>query len=331
MRLLVLGMGGHLGTAVAQRLDRDAHVTMLGIDIEPPRRLLRRADFHLVVDPTAARAHHDIARRIVEFAPSHVVHFAVYEPHARANPRAAHDRTLAFTDALRDALDAGAGVALRRLVVRSGIEVYGRQRGAALSPDELVVPVPTSGYGRTLLEVEHRTVALGQRHDVAVTRLRCAPVAGPHIPSPLTRYLRLPLVVPVGALPDPPFSLLHIDDLADAAVAALTGHDRAARDVAVNVVGDGAVTASQAVRIGGRIPLPTVGPGWLFARLAAGALGSPLPEHVIELFTRGRTADGAHARAVLGVVPRHATREIVEDMYHWPAVTWLDPVAGAAA
>jgi UDP-glucose 4-epimerase len=284
-----------------------------------------------VVDPTSARAQHDIVRRIVGFAPTHVVHFAVYEPHARANPRAAHRRTMAFTDALRDACDAGAGRDLRRLVVRSGIEVYGRQRGAALSPDELVVPEPTTGYGRTLLEVEHRTVAIGAAHGCAVTRLRCAPVAGPHIPSPLTRYLRLPLLVPVGALPDPPFSLLHLDDLATATVAALTGHDRAARDVAVNVVGEGAVTASQAVRLGGRNPVPTIGPGWLFARLAAGALGSPLPEHVIELFTRGRTADGAHARAVLGVAPTHTTREIVEDMYHWPSVTWLDVGAEAAA
>ena len=52
MRLLVLGMGGHLGTAVAKRLDAGAGVAMLGLDIEPPRRLLRHAEFHLVVDPT---------------------------------------------------------------------------------------------------------------------------------------------------------------------------------------------------------------------------------------------------------------------------------------
>lgn len=321
MRLLLLGMGGHLGTAVAQRLDSDAGMRMLGLDIEPPRRLLRRAEFHLVVDPCRPHDAHEMTRRIVAFAPTHLVHFGVYEPHARANPRAAHDRTLAMTAALGDAL--AAGVRLERAVVRSGIEVYGRQRGAALSPDELVPAAPTTGFGRTLLTVEHRMTALGAAYGFGLTRLRFAPVAGPHIPSPLTRYLRLPFAVPVGALPDPPFSLLHIDDAADATVAALRARDARAVDAAVNVVGEGAVTAAQAVRIGGRIPIPTMGPGWLFARLAAGALGSPLPDHVIELFTRGRTADGAHARDVLGFVPAHPTREIVQDMYHWPAVTYL--------
>ena len=325
MRTLILGMGGHLGTAVAKRLDPDPRVEMLGLDIEPPRRLLHRAEFHLVVDPTSARAAREMVQRIVEFAPTEVVHFGVYEPHARANPHAAHARSLAFTKAVCDAvaqLDT-----IRHVVVRSGIEVYGRRRGAALSPDEHVAPAPTTGYGRTLLVVEESMEALGRAHRIPVTRLRFAPVAGPHIPSPLTRYLRLPFFVPVGALPDPPFSLLHIDDAADATVAALARR----ADVAVNVVGAGAVTAAQAVRIGGRIPVPTIGPGWLLARLAAGALGSPLPEHVIELFTRGRTADGAHARDVLGFVPAHTTLEIVRDMYHWPSVTFHDIAIADAA
>ena len=325
MRLLVLGMGGHLGTAVAKRLDTGAGVAMLGLDIEPPRRLLRHAEFHLVVDPTKAQASREMVRRIVEFAPTHVVHFGVYEPHARANPRAAHARSLAFTYALSQA--AAQLVTIRHVVVRSGIEVYGRQRDAALSPDEHVRPVPPTGYGRTLLVVEEQMVALGRARQIPVTRLRFAPVAGPHIPSPLTRYLRLPVFVAVGPLPDPPFSLLHIDDAADATVAALA---RGA-DLAVNVVGAGAVTGAQAVRIGGRIPVPTFGPGWLFARLAAGALGSPLPDHVIELLTRGRTADGAHARDVLGFMPTHTTLDVVREMYHWPSVTYLDVASEAAA
>ena len=91
------------------------------------------------------------------------------------------------------------------------------------------------------------------------------------------------------------------------------------------------VTAAQAVRIGGRIALPTMGPGWLFARLAAAAFGNPLPDHVIELFTRGRTADGALARSVLGFAPVHDTLEIVRDMYHWSPVTYLDVAATHAA
>ncbi len=327
MRVLVLGMGGHLGTSVAQRLDRRAGTMLLGLDIEPPRRLLRNAEFHLAGELANGRSCDAMVRRIVDFAPTHVVHAAVYEPHARANPRAAHEQSMACTEVLARAcaqLDT-----VQAIVVRSGIEVYGRQRGAALSPDEETPPAPTTGFGRTLLGVENRCVTIGREAGATVARLRFAPIAGPHIPSPLTRYLRLPVLVPVGLLPDPPFSLLHLDDAADAVVAAL---DRGI-DLAVNVVADGAVSASQAVRIGRRLPVPTFGPGWLFAKVAAGALGSPLPEHVVELLTRGRTADGALAREALGIVPTKRTIDIVREMYAWPSVTWLDvaPAGPAAA
>ncbi len=325
MRLLVLGMGGHLGTAVAKRFAVDARVEMLGFDIEPPRRLLRNAEFHLVVDPMRERAVESIVARTVEFAPTHIAHFAVYEPHARANPRAAHARTMVFTHALTSALAQLDSV--QQIAVRSGIEVYGRQRGAALSPDERVVPEPTTGFGRSMLAVERLVSRTAHERGIAMTALRFAPIAGPHIPSPLTRYLRLPVLVPVGALPDPPFSLLHIDDAADATAIALGRH----LDGAVNIVGEGAATAAQAVRIGGRIPVPTIGPGWLFARLAAGAFGCPLPEHVVELFTRGRTADGALARSLLDFVPTHRTLEIVHEMYQWEPVRYLDVISEVAA
>ena len=325
MRLLVLGMGGHLGTAVAKRFDTVARAEMLGFDIEPPRRLLRNADFHLVVDPLRGGVAANLVRRIIEFAPTHIAHFAVYEPHARANPSAAHARSMFFTHALTSALAELDSV--QQIVVRSGIEVYGRQRGAALSPDERVVPVPTTGFGRSMLTVEQLVQFAARPRGVPATALRFAPVAGPHIPSPLTRYLRLPVFVPVGALPDPPFSLLHIDDAADATEVALGRHV----DGAVNIVGEGAATAAQAVRIGGRIPVPTIGPGWLFARFAAGACGCPLPEHVIELFTRGRTADGALARSLLDFAPAHRTLDVVHEMYQWPSVQFLEVVSEVAA
>ena len=84
-----------------------------------------------------------------------------------------------------------------------------------------------------------------------------APVAGSHVPSPLGRLLRLP-VVPVPALADPAFQLLHQEDAARAMVEALLR----GVDGPFNVVGPGAASAWQAVRLGGRIPWPVFGPGW---------------------------------------------------------------------
>ena len=103
--------------------------------------------------------------------------------------------------------------------------------------------------------------------DVSVTSVRLAPVVGPHLPSPLGRVLRLP-VVPVSLLADPAFSVIDDQDAARAFVLAAT----ARVDGAVNVVSPGAVTATQAVRMGGRWPVPLLGPEWRVASLISSAL-----------------------------------------------------------
>ena len=312
MRVLVTGMGGQLGTRVALLLEARADVTaVLGIDVDPPRRRVRAA-FHRI-DPRDRRR---VVKVVREFEPEAVLHAGIYEPDARSTPRAAEARTRAGTLAmLGAAAEAGA---LRRLVVRSGIEVYGRRRGSATVPDESVPPDPTSHFGRMLLEVERLADAAGRSCFVPVTAVRMGPVAGPHAPSPLARYLRLP-VVPFAAMADPSFSVLHQEDAARAMVAALdVDHDGA-----VNVVGAGAVTAAQAARLGGRVPFPLAGPGWNVARRVAEVLGAPVPDHVVELLRRGRAADGTSAASVLGLAPEHSTVDVVKAVYEWAPVTPL--------
>ena len=70
-------------------------------------------------------------------------------------------------------------------------------------------------------------------------------VVGSHVPSPLGRLLRLP-AVPVPALADPPFSLLHPDDAATAMVEALLRRVHGP----LNVVGPGAASPWQAASRG---------------------------------------------------------------------------------
>ena len=48
-RVLVAGMGSELGSLVASRLEAEPWVgRLVGIDIDPPRRRLRTAEFHLL-------------------------------------------------------------------------------------------------------------------------------------------------------------------------------------------------------------------------------------------------------------------------------------------
>jgi UDP-glucose 4-epimerase len=225
-------------------------------------------------------------------------------------------------NALGAAVRAGA---LDRVVVRSGLEVYGRGAGRPEVPDEHAPLGPTTPYGRICLEVEAHAAGLVRRHGVPVATLRYAPISGSRAPSPIGRLLRLP-AVPVPALADPPFQLLHTDDAARAMVAALL--QRA--EGVFNVVGPGAASPWQAVRLGRRVPVPFLGPGWLVATRVAELAGSPVPPHVLEVMRHGCVADGGRAEAELGLVDLVPTQEVVADLYAWASVTPIARAVGAA-
>jgi UDP-glucose 4-epimerase len=316
-------MGGELGTRVALMLEADERVTaIMGVDLEPPRRHLRRAQYHRV-DPRNRERSLEV---IADFTPTVLVHLGVYEPSARSGPRSATVRTAVGTIAALDAcVDAGT---LEAVVVRSGIEVYGRGPHTPVRPDETVPPDPTCSYGESLLHAERVARDGAGRAGVPVTLLRMAPVVGPHFPSPLGRVLRLPAVpVPVPVLGHARFCVLHQEDAAAAVVAAVQRRP----DGPVNVVGGGAVTPLEAVRLGGGVPVPTWGPGWRLAAAATELAGAPLPDHVVELLTKGRLADGDRVRDLLGTAPRHTTPEVVAHLHEWAALTTEGPAPGAVA
>ena len=321
MRVAVTGMGGDIGTGVALRFDQDPSVDLMGIDIEPPRRrLMRKPEFHRVPPEDVETR----VRLMREFDPEVIIHLGIYEPHSRSNPVDATRRTRAVT---RSVFEAAPGCpSLSKVVMRSGIEVYGRGRGTPLRPDEGAPRLPTTRFGRSLVEAEDVAFEYGRKSGVPVTVLRFAPIVGPHIPSPLGRFLRLP-AVPFAAPVDGPIQLTHIDDVHDAIVVA------ARSDVSgvFNVVGDGAVTGSQAARMGGRLVVPVFGPGWVLARVITAALGSPLPEHALEAMRRGQTADGSRVRLELGFTPARSTRDCVTDLYEWPSIIRLEPRRELAA
>jgi UDP-glucose 4-epimerase len=323
VRVLITGIGGELGTRVASLLEHDVAIdAILGVDVEEPKRAIAGVKFHRV-DPRNRIRTGDVVRR---FAPTAVLHVGTYEPDARSNPKSSIERTAAGSiAALGAAADAGA---LDRIVVRSGIEIYGRRDPASLLPDEATPVDPTTPWGHSLRHAEmiarEAGTSVGGR-SVPVTLLRFAPIAGPGFPSPLGRVL-VQRVVPFAALADPPFSLVHPDDAAAAFVAAL----HRPFDGPVNVVGEGSITASRAALKGHRVPLPVCNLGWRTARTLAAMSGAPIADHLHEVLTKGRMADGSRVTDRLGWSPRFTTADVIDQLYGAPAVAEVVPMPNVA-
>ncbi len=319
-RVLVSGMGGDLGSRVAVALEQEDWVgDLLGIDVDPPRRRLYRAEFHLITPVE----HDRIVEMITAFNPHVVVHISVWEPHSRANPAAARQLT---DDSATSILGAAAECrALESLIVRSGTEIYGRAHGSPTRPDESAAIDPTCEYGEMLAGIERTANSIGRRIGVSVAAIRMGTVLGPHVASPLGRVLRMP-AVPFSVLADPPFAVVEDVVVAKAFVAA------AERRLAepVNVVNNGAITALQAARRGQRIPIPLVGPDWWIARAISGLLGAPIPDHVLETLHRGRLADNGRMEELLGFRTSTTTMDVIQKLYDWPTVI-RTPARKAAA
>ena len=315
-------MGGELGSLVASMLEQEPWVgSLCGIDVDPPRRRLRKAEFHRIEPSDRER----IVDVVTAFDPHVLVHLAVWEPDARAGTAQARRFT---NDAATAILAAAAECpSLEGIVVRSGIEIYGRNRHSLTRPDESAAPDPTSEYGRMVARLETVAHAVAERIGVAVGALRLAPVLGPHVPSPLGRLLRQP-AVPFSLLADPPFSVVEDADAARAFVAAA----KVRLHQPINVVAPGAITGLQAILRGNRIPLPLVGPEWAITRQLSYLFGVPIPEHVLEVMHRGRLADGSRALEVLGVTPGASTAEVIERLFAWESVVRItkNPVEAVA-
>ena len=70
--------------------------------------------------------------------------------------------------------------------------------------------------------------------------------------------------------------------------------------------------------------------GWSAATRMAELAGAPVPEHVVELMQRGRTADGSRIADALGLDDFRTTQEVCTELYEWATVTPIDRMEAVA-
>src|SRR3954469_6798410 len=208
--VLVTGVSRDLGRKYARAAAADPDVArVIGVDAVPPRGDIGgvsfiRADIRNPV----------IAKIIVKEDVDTVVHMAVISTPGSAGGRnTMKELNVIGTMQLLAACQKAPG--LRSLVVKSTTTVYGASsRDPAMFTEDMEPRrAPRSGYAKDVAEIEGYVRGFARpRPDVRVPTLRLAPVLGPHGPSPITSYFRLPVIPTVLGF-DPRLQFLHETDL----------------------------------------------------------------------------------------------------------------------
>jgi UDP-glucose 4-epimerase len=305
--VLVTGVSRDLGRAFARSLaDSPGIARVVGVDVTPPRGDLGAASFVRadIRNPVMAKV---IAKEDVDT----VVHMSVIATPGSAGARGTmKELNVIGTMQLLAACQASERV--RQVVVKSSTTAYGASsRDPAMFTEDMEPRrAPSSGYAKDVADVEGYVRGFARRRpDVAVTILRCANVIGPQVVSPLTSYLRLPVIPTVLGF-DPRLQFLHQRDL----VRALTHAVDHPVPGTFNIAGDGVLMLSQALRRLQRpsVPMPSVAFGGVSSILRSTRMAEMSPE-LLAFMTYGRGVDTHRMKTELGFVPEYTTASSFEE------------------
>jgi len=306
-RVLITGVGSHLGSLLAARLEREPEFErIVGLDVRPPRMSLARTEL-IEADIRDPGIGDVIARAGVDT----VVHDGIVrQPRPGMSERAMHDINVIGSLQLLSACEQAPTV--RAIVIRGSAGIYGAEPQAPQFFGEEMTRLfpPRTRFQRDVAEIEDYFENYSRRHPgVACTMLRCQPSIGASLDTQIGRYLAQP-TCPTYLGFDPRIQLLHEDDALEALVAAVRRPERGA----VNVAARGTIGLARMIRLAGRPSLPIPGPLFGPVTGAARRLGvGSYSDDFRRLLRYGRAVDTARLEERLGHRPRYSTAAAVED------------------
>jgi nucleoside-diphosphate-sugar epimerase len=301
MRILVAGATGALGKQLVPRLAAAGHEV-----VALTRSVGKRAAIHamgaedVVADALDAEA---VGRAVSEAEPEVIVHQLTAL--ARSLDMRHFERDFALTNRLRTEgtdylLAAGRAVGVRRFVAQSFAGwPYARTGGLVKAEDDPLDPAPVDAMRSTLDAIRHLEDAVTGADWTEGIVLRYGGFYGPgtslgpggeHVE--LVRARKFPVVGDGGGV----WSLIHIEDAADATVAAIERGPRGVYNVVDDEPSPVAVWLPAVAEALGAKP-PRRVPRWL-GRLLAG-------EAATVMMTEVRGASNAKAKRELGWEPKH--------------------------
>jgi UDP-glucose 4-epimerase len=306
-RVLITGVGSHLGALLAARLERDREVeAVIGIDTRRPRTELERTELHDadIRDP-------EIAGLIGAAAPDTVVHNKIVrQPGPGMSSRAMHDINVIGSLQLLGACERVPSI--QSIVIRGSAGIYGAEPHAPQFLGEEMTrlfPLRTR-FQRDVAEIENYFETFSRRRPhVTCTMLRYQPAIGHSLDTQITRYLSQP-ACPTYLGFDPRLQLVHEHDALEALLAAIRNPVRGA----VNVAGRGTIGLGRMIRMAGRPPLPIAGPLFAPVTEAARRLGmGAYSDDFRRLLRYGRAVDIRRLEQEVGHEPRYSTVAAVQD------------------
>lgn len=304
-RVFVTGAASWTGGQLIARLDARDDVRVFAVDDTRPR-VDFAADFVLTdLDRLA------LARYVLEFEPDVVIHLQSVDRRAKEGRTTASEDRIVGALALFGAIERVGTV--RSVVVKSDTAFYGSNpRNPSVMTESTRPRGQRSRYQRDLSEMERFVADLADRMpDVTFTTLRFAPVFGPGVGNPISRYLTLP-VVPTLLGFDPRLQFTDERDAVDVVEHAL---DHPVSGT-FNIAGDGQMYLSRLLRLGRRAPKPLPGRTFDAALRMLRRTGLVIPDHVVGLLKHGRVVDTSAMRDGLGFSPTRTCRQTVINAFH---------------
>ncbi|MGI8987847.1 MAG: NAD-dependent epimerase/dehydratase family protein [Nocardioidaceae bacterium] len=303
--VLVTGVSRGLAAQHARVLALHPDVTrVVGVDGVPPRQGIDglkfiRADIR---SPVVGKV---LAVEDVDT----VVHLAVAPSSTAGSRTSTKESNVVGSMQLLAACQHSATV--RKLVLKSSTSVYGASPRDPAMFSEGMGPTrsPRSGFAKDCVEVEGYVRGFARRRpDVHVTNLRLANVLSPVWDTPMSSYLRLPVLPTVLGF-DPRLQVVHPEDVLESLLRAVV-HDVPGT---FNVAGPGVLVLSQVLRRLGRLAVPV--PAFTLSRGGStilAALRANVPGDLVQLLMHGRGVDITALTEVFGHRPRHTSAATVD-------------------
>jgi len=307
-RVLVTGIGSHLGCELAARLEADpAYEYVAGLDTRPPPRALERTDF-IEADIRSPV----ISKLIPATEVDTVVHNQIVRRPGAAglSPQQAHDVNVVGSLQLLSACERTETV--RTIVIRGSAGIYGAEPAAPqfFTEEMTKLYAPRTRFQRDVAEIENYFETYSRRRpQVTCMMLRYQPSIGPSVDSQITRYLSLP-VLPTYLGFDPRLQFIHERDGLDALVASVRNPVRGA----VNVAAPGTIGLTRIVRLSGKLTLPLLPSAFapVVGTASRAGLASLSPDFE-RLLRYGRGVDVTRLTEEVGFEPAFTARAAVED------------------